>query len=369
MNRSKVKTRDTNIELLRIISILLIICFHYVYKSQFEYQVLNIHTLSVKTFWLFGELGVNLFILITGYYLINSKFSFKKFILLVFEVLFYNILLYLIANIINGTPLDPSLIFPIITSKYWFVTAYLLIYILSPFYNILIKSMKKKKYQKFLLIGLLLWSIIPTIFGFIYNTSENVMFYNRFIWLSFMYFVGAYIREYKIKFLTNKKTNILTIGITFFTMILSIIVIYLFKDLFMKIGTTEIAYFWTPNNILMFILSISIFYFFINLKIKNNKIINTVASTTLGIYLLHDGHLTNYLWHHLFHTNTLIYSNYYIFYILSATITIFIIGVLLDLIRQIIEKNTIKKLINLKIWEQLYIKMKIEIINIIDSIL
>ena len=119
----------------------------------------------------------------------------------------------------------------------------------------------------------------------------------------------------------------------------------------------------------MFILSISIFYFFTNLKIKNNKIINTVASTTLGIYLLHDGHLTNYLWHHIFHTNTLIYSNYYIFYILSATITIFIIGVLLDLIRQIIEKNTIKKLINLKIWKQLYIKMKIEIINIIDSIL
>ena len=185
---NKIKTRESNIELLRIISIILIICFHYVYKSNFLYTELNINTLFIKNMWFFGELGVNLFILITGYYMLKNKVSLKKIILLIFQIFFYNFLLYSIGYFIgyNSFELNIFLIFPIITSKYWFATAYLLVYILSPFFNKLINSLKKTEYKKFIIINLIIWSIIPTVFGFFYNSSETLLFYNRFIWLCFM---------------------------------------------------------------------------------------------------------------------------------------------------------------------------------------
>jgi surface polysaccharide O-acyltransferase-like enzyme len=351
---------------------LLIICFHYVYKTQYQIQTLNFDTVLVKSIWFFGELGVNAFILITGYYLCNSKATLKKVILLIIEVLFYNFLLYIIGsnvgyNFNTNTIIEKAnMLFPIITKRYWFITVYLLVYILSPFYNKLIESFDKRNFQKFILINFILWSMIPTIFGLIYNNTEGIIYYNRFIWLSFMYFVGAYIRKYNIKCLSSKKGSLLTTLITFAIMIASIIVIHLFKEKFMIIGTSETAYFWTPNNILMFILSISFFKFFTELKIKSNKFINKISSATLGIYLLHDGCLAPYIFTNIFNNNIKVYTDNAIVHILIATSIIFITGVIIELIRQSIEKYTIKKIINLNIWNSLYNKLKSTTIYLID---
>lgn len=368
----KLAKRNSNIELLRIISILLIICFHYVYKSGYVYSYLNIHTFFIKSMWFLGELGVNLFILITGYHLSKTKASVKKLILFCLEVLFYNFLLYGLDILFGNNQVDTLkekilLFFPVITQKYWFVTAYILVYILSPFYNILINSFSKRIYQKFLIVNILLWSIIPTIFGIFYNTSESVLYYNRFIWLTFMYFVGAYIRKFDIKFFASKKRSLITFIITYLTMLFSILLIYNSRKDLIPLGTSEIAYFWTPNNILMLILSISMFKLFTNLKVKNDILINKVASTTLGIYLLHDGSFTNYMWKNIFRTNVNIYKPTFWIYMLAAAIYIFLVGVLIDFIRQAIEKYIIKKLIDLKIWNKLYINMKEKTLKIVDK--
>ena len=83
------KERKTNIELLRIIAMILIISFHYVYKSNFTFEELSVNSFIVKVFYMFGELGVNLFILITGYFMVTGKFSVKKLIYLIIEVNLY----------------------------------------------------------------------------------------------------------------------------------------------------------------------------------------------------------------------------------------------------------------------------------------
>lgn len=362
---SSKKTRETNIEILRIISILLIICFHYVYKSNYHYSELNLNTILVKSIWFLGELGVNVFILITGYYLSKSKASIRKVVLLILEVMFYNILLCFIGNIINVNTFigSPLILFPIILSRYWFVTCYILIYILSPFYNILINCFNKRSYQKFLIITIFIWCIIPTFFGVIYNNTEMLLFYNRFIWLTIMYFIGAYIRNYGIKFFVSKKTSLLTFGVTYFSMVLSIFVIYLIS----KNGAIELAYLWTPNNVLMLILSISMFMFFKELKIKSNKVINKLATTTLGIYLLHDGPLASNMWKNIFHNDIVIYTDIFIIHILGSAFTIFAVGVIIDFIRQIIEKYTVRKILDLKIWGKLYSDLKTDAETILDK--
>ena len=182
---------------------------------------------------------------------------------------------------------------PTIFNAYWFFTIYILIYILSPYLNIFIHNINQEKYKKFLLTIILIWTIIPTFFGLRVNSTEKLLYYNRLIWAIIIYFIGAYMRLYSIKFLEKPKTKIVAL-LSAITMILGIFVIYKFRNFFAKIGTTEVAYFWQPNNIFMLLLSISTFKIFADLKINHNKIINTLASTTLGIYLIHDGLLTKY---------------------------------------------------------------------------
>ncbi len=92
------KERKSNIELLRIIAIILIISFHYVFKSNFKFEELTINSFIVKSFYMFGELGVNLFILITGYFMVSGKFSIKKLICLILEVNFYHTLSIIIEK-------------------------------------------------------------------------------------------------------------------------------------------------------------------------------------------------------------------------------------------------------------------------------
>ena len=370
---SMIKKRKSNIELLRIIATILIIMFHYVYKSNYTYQILNINSFIIKSFYFLGELGVNLFILITGYFHKNIKFSFKKLILLSIEVLFYYLLNIIILFLLGQyKPQNFKsiflLFFPIILSKYWFITAYILLYLISPYLNIIIDNLSKKKYQKFLILLLTIWSIIPTIFGLFFNSSETLLYYTRFTWLIIIYFTGAYIKNYKIKFIDTKSKNIICIIITTILLLLSIIIIYHNRLLFNKIGTMEISYLWTPNNIIMFILSISIFNYFINLNISYNKIINTLASTSLGIYMIHDGALQNYIWIKIFKTNIQLYTKYYLIHIIYTSIIIFIIGFIIDIIRQILEKNTIDKLLSSKTFNRLIYKLNIIIDKFLNNI-
>lgn len=353
------KERKSNIELLRIVAMILIISFHYVYKSNFEFDGLTINSFIVKVFYMFGELGVNLFILITGYFMVTGKFSIKKLICLILEVNFYYLISILIAQKLGVVQLSTvrdyiMIFFPTIHAKYWFITAYIIVYILSPYLNILIQNMSKKEYQRLIIISIVLWSIIPTIFGILYNTTENMLFYSRLIWLIVMYLVGAYIKLHPLKIFSKTRNSMICAISSFTAMLISIIVIYKFREIFSKLGTTEVAYFWPPNTILMFILSISIFEIFLNIKMKSIKIINIMASTTLGIYMIHDGDLQRYIWDTIFKTKEHLSNNTWtiILDIMSATIIIFIVCAIIDLIRQFIEKITVNKILNIKMFDR-----------------
>ena len=359
-----VKDRKSNIELLRIVSMLLIISFHYCFHSNYVFESLNFNAFIVKAFYFFGELGVNLFILITGYFCSKSEFSVKKLIKLLIEVNFYYFFSILLTFFIDfdfnlkfDTFRDCILIF-FNTSKYWFVTVYVLAYILSPYINIITNNISKEKYKKFILILLVLWCVIPTFLGIFYNSTETILNYNRFIWFIIMYLIGGYIRNYQIKFFNKKKNSYILALCSFLFMVLSIFIFYNYRKFFANLGTTEVAYFWPPNTLPMVLLSISVFEIFLCLKIKNNKLINILASTTLGIYMLHDGILSRFIWYKLFNSKEHLNSKYSIIYILASTIAIFLICAIIDLIRQFIEKYSVTVFLNSKYFVKISDKCK-----------
>lgn len=352
--------RKSNIELLRIVSMLLIIVFHYVYKGGFEFGELTINKFIVKTCWFFGELGVNLFVLITGYFSCKGKFKAKKLILLLLEVQFYHLFSSALGYLLGvGVKTDPKslflMFFPTLRCCNWYITIYVIIYILSPFLNRFINLMTKREYVRFLIVVLALWSVIPTVFGVFYNTTEiffnmaeSLLYYNRLIWFVIIYFVGAYLRFYPIKAFDNIKNSLIFSAAVFGFMELSIIAIEMFGGFFAKLGTTEPAYFWPPNSVPMFLLSVGVFNIFLKTDIPHNRLINRFASTTLGIYLLHDGILNEYLWGNVFKNASHQDSPYLILHILGAAVIVFVAGAVIDMLRGLLEKHIIVRILESK---------------------
>ena len=127
-------------ELLRIMAMFFIVVFHCSYKSGFTFDQLDANTFGVKCFWMLGELGVNLFTLISGYFQINGSFKSEKLIRMLGQVLFYWGLSVLVAfNLgileISGVRNAILLLFPTLTNRYWYFTAFVILYIFSPWIN------------------------------------------------------------------------------------------------------------------------------------------------------------------------------------------------------------------------------------------
>lgn len=92
------KLRNSSFELLRIISMLLIVAHHFAVHgkfyltSSFSKNIFFLQSLSM-----FGKLGVNLFVLISGYFsCMHPHIKFSKIIKLELEVIFYSSLIGII---------------------------------------------------------------------------------------------------------------------------------------------------------------------------------------------------------------------------------------------------------------------------------
>ena len=92
MDAARKNVRSSNFELLRIISMILIIAHHYAVHSGFSFDAasMSLHRFFVQFLSSGGKIGVNLFVLISGYFLLDSTFRIKKAIRLFAEVLFYS---------------------------------------------------------------------------------------------------------------------------------------------------------------------------------------------------------------------------------------------------------------------------------------
>ena len=95
--------RSSNIELFRIIMMLSIVAHHYVVNSGVRGAILEPpyawHHYFLYVFGMWGKIGINCFVLITGYYMCRSDITIRKFLKLLFEILFYNAVIYIAFSI------------------------------------------------------------------------------------------------------------------------------------------------------------------------------------------------------------------------------------------------------------------------------
>lgn len=309
------KERNSNFEILRIIAMFLIIAHHFAVHTNW----LNGTTFIVKAFQVGGKLGVNLFVLISGYFLVSGKFKLKKLIRLVLEVMFYSVGIYLVMCAFGETEfkLNDFIYYcmPLTNKIYWFATTYVIMYCLTPFINIIIKNVTKKQYICLLIELITLQSIIPII------THKSYL--GEVGWFITLYLIAGFIRTYDVK--VNKWATITTATTTFVLMVL-----------LNSIWNINV---WKMESVVCVVCSISIFILFKEMKPKYNQFVNIISSTTFGVYLIHDGKIKNILWNEWIQPYRFVNEWWFVFYAIVIVFTIFVACMTIDLCRQVIEKS------------------------------
>lgn len=198
------KYRQSNIELLRIILILMVIILHY---FNTEMGGALGHTAPGSLNYYIEHLmeslcivAVNGFVLITGYFSYKkNNIKVSKVINLILIMIFWGLLLSLLTvfvlrpeNIINK-----QVIKDIVESatNQWFVIIYCILYLLIPFLNKIINNISQDSYKALLVIGLIFFYIWPSFYTKI-TVSDGGYGIINFVYL---YFIGAYIKKYRKK--------------------------------------------------------------------------------------------------------------------------------------------------------------------------
>ena len=355
-NKSE-KIRNSSLELLRIICMFLIIFHHYAFHGGMLVESkLYFNEIIMNVFALGGKFACDIFILITGYFMINSKFNLKKIIKFIIKMFVYAILINTIYYIFFRSDFKKVLFIkefmPFIFGN-WFAVTYIMMYFISPFLNKLLKNLNQKDFQKLLVIIIIIWSIIPT------YTLESIKFSDLDTFIV-MYTIGAYIGLYDLKIGENKKN--LKYGLIFGGMIIILsIVLTLFgkvSDIYML--KDYATYSSHISNILTVASSIYIFMYFKNIYFENLEI-NWIAKSMLGVYLLHDDEIVRpYLWYSISPNCIFLNSKLLIFHCIYKCFLIFLICVIIDKIMEFILKNTIYKYIDKKDLQHIQEKFIIE---------
>lgn len=218
------KQRNSTIELLRILCILMIVFMHLV-GIWWDYC----DNLFDKEFVIFVNslcnCAVTIFMLISGYY--GIRFNLRKIVQFEMMVIFYSILfIFMQYSLIGGVGMKEMVksVFPLLTSKYWFYTAYVIIFFVSPYIHLLVNFLNKKEFK--ILIGILLLFLAILIFSYFRKISPfSSSIVNRVSTYCFSLYVISSSMLPFIRFYGGKNLDYFILLIFFFVICLSSLII------------------------------------------------------------------------------------------------------------------------------------------------
>lgn len=330
--------RESNIELFRILTMLLIIAHHYVVNSGLTSHISTLpftwRSIFVYMAGAWGKIGINCFVMITGYFMCTSRITLRKFLKLIGEVMFYRIVIWLIFLFTGKETLSwPGIIWtllPINSIGKNFTGCFLAFYLSIPFLNLLVSHMNQKQHQRLLLL-----------LGFVYIALGTIhrVDINYFSWFIVLYFIASYLRLYPGE--KWDKTG-LWCGLLLGCVLLDAAPVILGAYLGRKMKQDMVYYFVADSNTILAVLtSISAFMFFSHLKIRYNKVINRIAASTFGVLLIHahSDAMRQWLWVDVLDNVGWYSSKWMPLHLIGSVLCIYIICTMIDMIRiQLIEK-------------------------------
>lgn len=322
--------RLSNIELLRIISMFMILVLHANFYALGMPNVLigaasnKLQIFLMSIFESFADVGVNVFVLISGWF--GIKCTLQSGLKFIFQCLFYSCGIFLVLYLCGYIQLSflglAECFF--LRKINWFPKAYLCLFIFAPLLNIFVETASRRQ-QKNTLIA---FFVFQTIFGCISDATTFISFGYSTISFFGLYLLARYIRIFKPNFSQKSLGVDLSIYVmisTALALVASFLIQHEYYSSFYRINA-----YCNP-----FVIISSTFLLLAFTKIKfTSSIINTIAASCFSVYLIHSN--PNIIENFYIFTIQKIHLNggeFEILFIFLFLITFFIGSVLIDQIR------------------------------------
>lgn len=335
INKSIEKNRSSNFELLRIFAMLGIILCHccthgFVYNEETAF---SFNLALARGMTVLGICGNYIFMLISGFFLCTSRFTWKKFLNIWSQMFFWSAL-FTLAKVFLEVHSGETIVIkdflgflPLLSNSSWYASSYLIFYLFLPFLNKTTDSLERTEHLKLTVLLLVFGSVVSCLF---FQKAFNPGNIYNFI---MMYFTASYIRKYEPDFLKHGKRNLIAgILLVAFYFLANLFIYFVAKGLSWQIKlnlslTTMMIF--APAAIL-------IFSAFNELNIGSIKAVNFISSLTFGIYLIHDNSkLRPILWNKIVQPERFQDRKEMILIFIAITIAIFIICGILESCRML----------------------------------
>jgi surface polysaccharide O-acyltransferase-like enzyme len=282
--------REPNFEVMRTIAMFFIVVYHCLTHGVgdvYGFSVCNPTTLSNLVFsdflLVFSSIAVNLYVMVSGYFLVDLNFKMSRMLRTWTYACFYSIAIALLFMSLQIEPFSIVALgksfFPISTDAYWFVTQYIGLLILSPFLSLLVKQLSYKQYFLLLIGGAFIClALIP---DFPLAKRFHVAHGNSVWSFAYLFLVAGFIKHYL------KRIPMAWL----MTAALFVTLLAMGCEIFFGYQNDSIHLFWFNYNGLPFVLSVIVFIIIRQMQMAESgiwKILVKFAPYTFGVYLIHD---------------------------------------------------------------------------------
>lgn len=284
--------RKTGIDFLRMLSMYMVVVLHVLGQggvlSHTEWmsgQYITAWLLDVAAYC-----AVNCFGLISGYVGYPSKFRWSKLISLWLQVVFFSLGITVLFTIFmpGSTSVKVFLksILPVTSEIYWYITAYVGMFLFIPVMNIAIDKLRKEQVFLIILVFVVVYLFVPSVtMKDPYGLKDGY----SVIWLCILYLLGGWIKKYKVdQRLKRRYAALVFVGSTLLTMLSKVVLegtcLKIWGD--MRYGSMFVSY--TSPFILLNGIALLCVFAQTDFKTKiGKKVVCWLSPAALGVYLIH----------------------------------------------------------------------------------
>ena len=311
--------RQSNFEAYRIVCILLIVVMH-----TFGAGTGQLNTQLGILVNVIGNIGVTGFVLLSGYFGIRLKG--KKLAKMDIMLIFWSLVAYCSRFLIEGFSGNISVkelltcFIPVISHKYWFISAYFCLCILSPFINEYLERIDQKRHRQLIIGAGVLFLLLPTVCFFDQTGDGGKGIVNMVL----AYIIGRYIGMYhKDKFVPQGRIMVLLVSTIFVNFVLN-------DGMYLVTGS-QANYFARDNSLLTMIQAVLMLLLFMQHKYES-RFVNILAANVLAVYILED--ILKMHLQAVFPYPVYMEQGYYILIVAAVSLIVFVSAVLLEEIRK-----------------------------------
>lgn len=286
--------RNSSIELLKIMAIVMIVISHAIPVGMIDLGLAtdSLQYNIIRFIKCFGQIGNNIFIVSSAWFLLESEKAHIKKIWHMIGMCFVISIIMLLCFLLLDYPLPWKFcvkqFFPVTFGNLWFLTCYLLYYLIHPALNLVIKRVDKRQLLLIDSVLVILYCIMS------YAMEGHLFYYNELVGFTVIHFIVAYVKKYLSNTISSQKFNVTVLGVG----IIGWFAIYIIANvlgLHVNFFYDQVMRWNRLMNPCYILIAMGLFCIFNNHTFYRNAI-NYCSSLSLLVYMIHGNQIImNYI--------------------------------------------------------------------------